>query len=297
MQLTVSLVEAQWGSPAAEDAGEEDDQASGSASGGRARRPSESFRSTRPALPTNRERVIDATLRCLARHGTVKTTVEDIAREASVSRATVYRTFPGGRDELLAAVVDTEVARLFTAVGLRLGTAENLADALVEGMVEASLRITGHPSLCYLVEHEPETILGHLAFDEFDHLLDSASRFAAPFLARWMTPHEAERVAEWATRIVFSYAAPSESLGLTDRRRTRRLVEQFMLPGVAALHSADSGPTISITPFGGASTPADRGAMGTPRGGPTLDRSSGIDGPVVDPAPERALHNTNRGAS
>ena len=68
-------------------------------------------RSTRPPHP-NRERVIDATLRCLARHGTIKTTVDDIAREASVSRATVYRTFPGGRDELLAAVVDTEVARL-----------------------------------------------------------------------------------------------------------------------------------------------------------------------------------------
>ncbi|MHB1519417.1 MAG: TetR/AcrR family transcriptional regulator [Acidimicrobiales bacterium] len=290
-------MEARWGAPSAGDAGEEDDQASESVPERRARRPSGALRSTRPALSPNRERLIDATLRCLARHGTVKTTVDDIAREASVSRATVYRTFPGGRDELLAALVDTEVARLFTAVGLRLGTAENLADALVEGMVEASVRITGHPALRYLVEHEPETILGHLAFDEFDHLLDSASRFAAPFLSRWMTPHEAERVAEWATRIVFSYAAPSESLGLTDRQRTRRLVEQFMLPGVGALHSAGSVP-ISITPFDGASTPgADQGATGMPRGGPTLDRSSGIDGPVVDTAQERALHNTNRGAS
>jgi AraC-like DNA-binding protein len=44
----------------------------------------------------HRVRIIDATLACLARHGTAKTTVDDIARQAGVSRATVYRAFPGG---------------------------------------------------------------------------------------------------------------------------------------------------------------------------------------------------------
>ena len=69
----------------------------------------------------HRVRIIDGTLACLARHGTVKTTVDDIARESGVSRATVYRAFPGGRDEILGAVVDTEMARLFSALGVRLG--------------------------------------------------------------------------------------------------------------------------------------------------------------------------------
>src|SRR5271163_2540018 len=82
----------------------------------------------------HRERVIDATLTCLAGHGTVKTTVDDIARAAGVSRATVYRVFPGGRDELLAAVVDTEMARLFSALGVRLGEAGDLTEALVVGI-------------------------------------------------------------------------------------------------------------------------------------------------------------------
>src|ERR1700735_5299205 len=86
----------------------------------------------------NRVRVIDATLACLARYGTAKTTVDDIAREAGLSRATIYRTFPGGRDEILAAVVDTEAARLFSALGARLGAASDLNEALVVGIVEAS---------------------------------------------------------------------------------------------------------------------------------------------------------------
>jgi len=49
----------------------------------------------------HRVRIIDGALACLARHGTAKTTVDDIARQSGVSRATVYRVFPGGRDEIL----------------------------------------------------------------------------------------------------------------------------------------------------------------------------------------------------
>lgn len=205
-----------------------------------------------------RVRIIDATLDCLALHGTSKTTVDDIARRSGVSRATVYRAFPGGRDELLAAVVDTEMARLFAALGVRLGEADDLTEALVGGIVEASTRIRGHRALNYLVAHEPEMVLGHLAFDESDRLLATASRFVSPFLSRWMSPLEAGRVAEWATRIVLSYAiAPSARMDLTSSEAATRLVERFVLPGIRALHAADTAPAIDITPFGtGSSGPA-----------------------------------------
>jgi AcrR family transcriptional regulator len=202
-------------------------------------------------------RIVDATLVCLARYGTAKTTVDDIARQAGVSRATVYRIFRGGREEILAAVVDTEVARLFSALGVRLGEADDLTEALVGGIVEASTRIGDHAALAYLVAHEPETVLGHLAFDESDRLLSTASRFTAPFLARWMSPAEAGRVAEWATRIVLSYTiSPSDSVDLTDPADVTRLVETYVLPGVTALHAAGDPPAIDITPFALAATPA-----------------------------------------
>jgi AcrR family transcriptional regulator len=202
------------------------------------------------AASPHRPRIVDATLACLAVHGTLKTTVDDIARGAKVSRATVYRVFPGGRDEILGAVVDTEVARLFSALGVKLGEADDLEDALVAGIVEASTRLRHHAALTYLVEHEPETVLGHLAFDESDRLLGTASRFTAPFLARWMSPTEAGRVAEWATRIVLSFAvSPSADIDLTDRAAAARLVETFVLPGIAALHAAAAPPLTDITPY------------------------------------------------
>jgi len=207
----------------------------------------------------HRVRIIDGTLACLARHGTVKTTVDDVARESGVSRATVYRAFPGGRDEILAAVVDTEMARLFSALGVRLGTAHDLEEALVGGIVESSVRLRDHRALHFLVEHEPGIILGHLAFADSDRLLATASRFTAPFLARWMSSPEAERVAEWAARIVLSYAiAPSSRTDLCDPDQARRLVVTFMLPGIDALHSAIA-PPIDITPYPGGS-PGPRGS-------------------------------------
>jgi AcrR family transcriptional regulator len=199
---------------------------------------------------SNRIRIIDATLLCLALHGTSKTTVDDIASRADLSRATVYRVFPGGRDEVLRAVVDTEIARLFSSLGVRLGEATDLGDALVGGIVDASRRLRGHPALSYVVEHEPETVLGHLAFDESDHLLAVASGFTAPFLARWMRPAEAERVAESAVRIVLSYAiSPSASTDLCDVDHTKRLVSMFVLPGIRALHDSEATGAIDITPF------------------------------------------------
>lgn len=208
-----------------------------------------------PSVPSadspHRVRIIDGTLVCLARHGTVKTTVDDIARQSGVSRATVYRAFPGGREEILGAVVDTETARLFSALGVRLGTARDLTDALVGGIVEASVRLRDHAALHFLVQHEPGIILGHLAFADSDRLLATASRFTAPFLARWMPPVEAERVTEWAARIVLSYAiSPSDRTDPCDPFQARRLVTTFMLPGIDALHSAAAAP-IRITPYDG----------------------------------------------
>jgi AcrR family transcriptional regulator len=215
---------------------------------------------------TNRVRIIDATLSCLARQGTGKTTVDDIARRAGLSRATVYRVFPGGRDEVLRAVVDTEIARLFSSLGVRLGEASALSDALVGGIVVASRWLRDHQALAYVVDHEPETVLGHLAFDESDQLLAAASGFLSPFLARWMRPAEAERVAEWAVRIVLSYAiSPSPSMDPCDAAQTERMVSMFVLPGIRALHDSEATGAIDISPYGASdeesSQPAAAGGL------------------------------------
>src|SRR2546421_12891307 len=80
-------------------------------------------------------RVIDALLRCVARWGLAKTTLDDIAREAGCSRATVYRAFPGGKDALVASAVRAECERLARGLTTAVADLESLDDVLVAAIV------------------------------------------------------------------------------------------------------------------------------------------------------------------
>jgi AcrR family transcriptional regulator len=185
---------------------------------------------------STRVRLVDGALRCLARQGIAKTTVDDIAREAGLSRATAYRTFPGGKDDILAAVVETEVARLFSSLAVLMGEAHDLEDVLVAGMVESARRLRSHPALSYLLAHEPGAVLPQLTFAGQDRVLLVAGDLAAPFFARWLEPEQASRAAEWAVRIVLAYCSDqTPATDLTDPAETRGLVRAFVLPGILAL--------------------------------------------------------------
>ncbi len=211
---------------------------------------------------STRVRIVDGTLRCLARQGLAKTTVDDIAREAKLSRATLYRTFPGGKDAIVAAVVETEVARLFSSLAVVMGEAADLEDVLVAGMVDAARQIGAHRALAYMLMHEPGAILRHLTFADLDRVLFVAGDFAAPFFARWLSPDEASRAAEWAVRIVLAYVAdPAPDTDLAVPDDTRALVRTFVMPGILALRATT--PT-ATTPT--ASTPT---ATGTTTGAAT----------------------------
>ncbi len=185
---------------------------------------------------STRVRIVDGALRCLARQGIAKTTVDDIARAAGLSRATVYRTFPRGKEGICAAVVETEVARLFSSLAVAMGEATDLEDVLVAGMVEAARRLRSHGALNYLLAHEPGAVLPFLTFRELDRVLLVAGDLAAPFFARWLEPEQASRAAEWAVRIVMTYCSnPSPHADLTHPGDTRALVRTFVLPGILAL--------------------------------------------------------------
>jgi len=208
---------------------------------------------------STRVRIVDATLSCLARQGLAKTTIDDIAREAKFSRATLYRTFPGGKEAIVAAVVETEVARLFSSLAVVMGEATDLEDVLVSGMVESARRLGAHRALGYLLLHEPGVILPRLTFAHLDQILFTAGDFAAPFFARWLSPDEASRAAEWAVRIVLAYLAdPAPDTDLADPADTRALVRAFVLPGILALRTT-TPPTTSIRSI--LSTNATQGAV------------------------------------
>jgi AcrR family transcriptional regulator len=182
---------------------------------------------------TQEQRVIDAALRCVARWGIGKTTLDDVAREASCSRATIYRLFPGGKDALLDAIARTELDRFFTGLALRFDEATTLEDLLVGGVVYASRAITGHEALQFVLAYEPELVLPKVAFHHADRVLSAVSAFAAPYLAPHVGGDGALRVAEWVARLVLTYTlAPADGVDMGDEESVRRLVRTHVLPGL-----------------------------------------------------------------
>jgi AcrR family transcriptional regulator len=180
-----------------------------------------------------RERVIAAALRCIARWGLAKTTVEDVAREAGCSRATLYRAFPGGKDAVFDAVTDRELHRLEAGVATAVAGTDRLEDALVAAITTVGRHLDGHAVFRFLLLHEPELVLPHLAFHQLDALLARVRAFGGPLLERHLAPEDAARTAEWVARIVISYTcSPSAGVPLTDDLAVRRLVRAFVLPGL-----------------------------------------------------------------
>lgn len=178
-------------------------------------------------------RVLDAALSCFARWGIAKTTFDDVAREAGSSRATVYRLFPGGKETLVEAVIAAELARVLAELGRRLEAAATLEDKLTDGVLFASELITGHEALRFMLDHEPEQVLPHLAFDRFDAVLAEVAAFVAPYLGRHLDDELALRTGEWAARVICSYSFhPSESFDFTVEADVRRFVQTFFLPAL-----------------------------------------------------------------
>jgi AcrR family transcriptional regulator len=178
--------------------------------------------------------VLDAALTCVARWGIAKTTLEDIARESGISRATIYRTFAGGKGALLHAMLIRESARFAAAVDAAAAPAETLEDLVVAGVTTTTSYLAGHEAFQFLLAHEPDTVLPHFAFHNLERVLRLAAAIAEPHLARFLPAQDVPRAAEWVTRVILSYVLnPSDDVDLTDEVATRRFVRLLVLPSLA----------------------------------------------------------------
>jgi AcrR family transcriptional regulator len=178
-------------------------------------------------------RIHAATLRCLARWGVSKTTLEDVAREAGCSRATLYRTIAGGKNALLATTVRREIDRLFRVVDDEVGEAGTLEDVLVAGIGSTTRFIGDHAAFQFLLAHEPDVVLPFLAFDRLETTFRAATGYVQGHLARFLTEADAATGAEWVVRVLMSYLlTPSDSLDLRRDADARHVVRTYLLPGL-----------------------------------------------------------------
>src|SRR5580693_1375231 len=180
-----------------------------------------------------RERILEATYACVARWGLSKTTVEDAAREAGLSRATVYRYFPGGREELVDAVVSWQYLLFFGRLYEEVHGAASLEEVLERGLVFARRQVLEHEVLQKVLETEPDVLLPKLTV-ESNRTVGLISGFLVPYLHEHGLPeglatHEA---ADFLARMILSYISAPGRWNLSDPEQGRTLVRVELLPGV-----------------------------------------------------------------
>ena len=79
-----------------------------------------------------------------------------------------------------------------------------------------------------------------MGWSRADAFLRLAGALVQPALARFLPPGRAERAGEWLARVVLSYlCSPSATVTLTDAESVRRLVADFVAPGLTpSIHPA-----------------------------------------------------------
>ena len=89
------------------------------------------------------DRLYEAALVCIDRRGFRKTSIDDIAREAGVSRPTVYTYFRSKKDVVLEVIV-RQAADLLAGVQQKLGRRRGL-DRVIEAACLGALASVEHP--------------------------------------------------------------------------------------------------------------------------------------------------------
>jgi AcrR family transcriptional regulator len=184
-----------------------------------------------------RQRLLTSTYVCISRYGLAKTTVEDVVKESGVSRATIYRHFPGGRDELLRETVGWEIGRYFIRLADHVQDAPDLARLLEDGLVFARRSLLEHELLRKILVTEPERLLGLLS-TEATKTLPFIADFLLPYLAREelagrLRPGvDVEAAADYLARSVLSLIGAPGRFDLEDPEQVRSLVRLELLGGI-----------------------------------------------------------------
>ncbi|HUF98746.1 MAG TPA: TetR/AcrR family transcriptional regulator [Ilumatobacter sp.] len=177
-------------------------------------------------------RILDAVERCVSQWGFTKVTIDDVVAESGVSRATLYRLFPGGRDVLFEALRVRRLNDFFSVLTSQVEGATDLLDVIVRSVVASTLELRNDDQLASMLASEPGETLGQLTVDGYPRIVRMATVTLTPYVSRFVDASAARRLIDVLARLTISYfLAPSADLDLGDAEQAR----DFLRPVVRVL--------------------------------------------------------------
>jgi len=180
------------------------------------------------------DRILDAALRSFEAYGPRRTTMDDVARESGLGRATIYRRFPT-KGDLVTGVLLREARRFFAELDDAVAALSTLEERLVEGFA-VTLRISREQRLLSrLMVVEPELFLPHSTI-KAGPLLAAARGYLAGRLRTAQRLGAApagvdpEVVAEILVRLTHSLVLTPEGHIPLDDEGARAFARHYLLP-------------------------------------------------------------------
>jgi len=199
------------------------------------------------ARPETRERILDAASRCVEHLGLRRTSMVDVAREAGLSRGSLYAHF-GDRAGLVDAVLARTAARYVASSA----PVVRCQRSLVDQVAEAAVFIRQHPgrrSTAVRFDGGEDSLLATLLAAQGAQLVSEWVSFWQPFLDSARARGEVREgldhaeVGEWIVRLLLSFAVmPAVSFDADDPAAVRQFVHRYLVDGLAA-HATATDPT------------------------------------------------------
>ena len=145
---------------------------------------------------------LDAAADCFARHGIRRTSVQDVARQLGVNRATVYRQV-GTTEQMVRLLMARELHELVEFLPTQLKTTD-VPDVVVELMATVVDYARHHPIIVKVLNDEPE-LIGPFLVSDLPQVITRVATQITPLLEFAMSsgviaPRHTRTTAEWLVR-------------------------------------------------------------------------------------------------
>jgi AcrR family transcriptional regulator len=179
--------------------------------------------------------ILDAAFELFCRLGIQRTTMEDVARGAGVSRITVYRRF-ANKGDLVGQLVRREIRRYFDQFRVDIEQAETVADRVVLGFVTSLRAFRRNVLIGGLMAADPNALVPSTITDG-GRTLATVREFVAGQLRREQEAGnvsgavDVDVVAELMVRVCSSFLIiPSHLIDLDDDEQLSDLARRFLVP-------------------------------------------------------------------
>lgn len=185
-------------------------------------------------------RVLDAVRASIDELGLARVTIDDVVARSGVSRATIYRLFPGGREVLFEAMRVRELEVFFEKLRTEAEGAVDLGDLLARCIVVASRELADDHHLATLLAAERGEVLGQLTVDGVPRVVMMATQVITPLAEKYVSHVAATQIVEVLSRLVISYfLAPSTQVDFTDYASVHNFLDSFNFLAHPSVHTND----------------------------------------------------------